>query len=316
MKKPKKADKRTGSHFDSSLGPINIEPPKVYREGQRLPSDERRRSKKKHKSKSSGNHGFSNPEMRSRQNKKRKLKNSVRNVIIFTTLILVFAAVGVVLSLTVFFKIDTISVTGSGIYSEEEIINASNINTGDNLFLIDKDKSTEKMECVLPYIYTAEIKRELPSTVKITVTDAVPAFSIQKGEESFILLDDNFKVLENSASESPADTVTITNVKVADANNGYEIGFENAQISDCLAKLAKGIKDVSMIEATAMYSNGMNDNYIVYENRIIFKLGSCDDLENKLYRGLASCEELSKNNDKAKGTLNLSTGKQSYFTEE
>lgn len=316
MKKPKKSDKRTGSNFDSSLGPMNIEPPKVYREGQRLPSDERRRHKKTSKSEKSGHHGLSNPEMRSRQNKKRKLKNSVRNAIVFTLLILVFAAVGVVLSLTVFFKIDTISVTGSGIYSEEEIINACNINNGDNLFLIDKEKSTEKMECVLPYIYTAEIKRELPSTVKIIVTDAVPAFSIQKDDESFILLDDNFKVLENSAAENSTGTVMITNAKVADANNGYEISFENAQIADCLVKLAEGIKDVSMSEATAMYSNGLNDNYIVYEGRIIFKLGSCDDLENKLYRGLASCEELSKSNDKVKGTLNLSAGKQSYFTEE
>ncbi len=58
----------------------------------------------------------------------------------FTTCMLALAAIviGVVLSLTVFFKISTIEVTGTSQYSKETILNVCGVDTGDNLFLVKR----------------------------------------------------------------------------------------------------------------------------------------------------------------------------------
>ena len=71
-----------------------------------------------------------------------------------------------------------------------------------------------------------------------------------------------------------------------------------------------------MAQATEIYTLGVNSNYVVYMNRITFELGTLDDLENKLIRGLASCEKLDESGSNIRGTLNLTVDKQSYFTAE
>ena len=71
-----------------------------------------------------------------------------------------------------------------------------------------------------------------------------------------------------------------------------------------------------MAQATEIYTKGINSNYIVYMNRITFELGSLDNIEDKIIRGLASCEKLDENGSNMRGNLNLTVDKQSYFTPE
>lgn len=256
---------------------------------------------------------YTRSEMRKRQNKKRKLKNGVRNTLITLGIIIVFAVIGIALSLTVFFNISSISATGSGIYSEDEIIRMCGIETGENLFLIDIEGSAEKLKESLPYIYNVNIKRKLPVTLSIEVTDAVPKFSIKQDDGSYILLDDMLKVLETSA-DSPQSTVLITDTTVISSNAGLKIQFENEDTADCIEALSEAINAVGMEEATSLSSVDKNNNYIIYDERITFELGDCGNLENKLYRGLAACEKLDESNTNLKGKLDLSYGKESYFT--
>lgn len=44
----------------------------------------------------------------------------------------------VVMALTLFFRVDTIEVTGTERYTEKDVIEASGIQLGDNLFLLNK----------------------------------------------------------------------------------------------------------------------------------------------------------------------------------
>lgn len=296
-KRERKTEKEKPKNLNSSLGPVNIEPPKIYREDQR------------------NKQNLNRAELRHKQNKKRKLKNSVRNALIMIAFLIVLISVGVVLSLTTFFKIETINVTGSGIYSTEEIIDNCGINKGENLFLIDKENCKAKLEKNLPYVYDVKIKKQLSSTINIEITDAKAEYSIQKEDKTFILLDDNFKVLDNAATENVDGTINIINSEITNAENGSKIVFKDENISDCLSKMSAVIKDINMTEATAISSSSINTNYIVYEGRITFSLGNCDNLESKVYKGLASCDKLNKSKPNAKGTLDLSSDKQIYFTE-
>lgn len=305
MKKKEKPKKRIPDN-NTNLVDLGLEPPKVYRDSQKkiVSSDTRQRKKKQ----------LSRNEKRQKDTKRRKKRNKLRKFFIWLSVAIVIAAVGVVLSLTAFFGIENITVSGNSRYTEEEILNQCIINTGENLFLADTKSASEMLELNLPYIYTAEIKRKLPSTIELVITEAEPSYYIENKDKTFILLDDNFKVLETGAEKGSG--IAVKKAKVTEASAGRQIVFEDGDTGECLKKLSQAVKDNNVDEITAIYSNNISDNYVVYDNRIEFKLGTCDDLEHKIYQGLASCKQLNESNPNAKGVMTINGGKQIYFTEK
>lgn len=313
-KKTTKENRISARDSEHNLYDLGIEPPKIYRESQRseyaADNSTSRKSARKNKME---RQNLTRAEKRHKDNKKRKKRNTFRKIMIWFAAIIAFAAVGTVLSLTVFFHIDTISVSGNEIYSKDEILAQCPIEIGENLFLSDTKNAKEMLEQNLPYIYNAEITRKLPYTIQIKITEATPQYSI-KQDKTYILLDDNFKVLENNAEI--AQGILISKAEISSAQPGSEIVFKDSDIGECLKQLAAVVNDNDFSEITSIYSNSIRDNYVVYENRIVFKLGTCDNLENKIYQGLTACEELNQSNPNAEGTMTITGGKSLYFTEK
>lgn len=313
-KKTTKENRISARDSEHNLYDLGIEPPKIYRESQRseyaADNSTSRKSARKNKME---RQNLTRAEKRHKDNKKRKKRNTFRKIMIWFAAIIAFAAVGTVLSLTVFFHIDTISVSGNEIYSKDEILAQCPIEIGENLFLSDTKNAKEMLEQNLPYIYNAEITRKLPYTIQIKITEATPQYSI-KQDKTYILLDDNFKVLENNAEK--AQGILISKAEISSAQPGSEIVFKDSDIGECLKQLAAVVNGNDFSEITSIYSNSIRDNYVVYENRIVFKLGTCDNLENKIYQGLTACEELNQSNPNAEGTMTITGGKSLYFTEK
>ena len=72
---------------------------------------------------------------------------------------------------TVFFQVETVAVTGNSRYSQEEIIKATGIQTGDNLFRMNKYQIAHQVLQGLPYVEELTIRRALPSTIVLTVKE-------------------------------------------------------------------------------------------------------------------------------------------------
>ena len=259
---------------------------------------------------------YTKNEVRRRQNKKRKIKNKARSVLISLIAIIAFLAIGITLSLTIFFNITDINVTGSGIYTAEEVVQHATIEIGENLFLIDTQACIEKLTESLPYIYDVKITRKLPTTLNIEITDATPFLAIGNYDFTYILTDDRLKVLELTAAEKPDSAIMLSETALIGGAPGSALEFEDEENAQCVKSLVEAIKAVDMMEATSITCKDKNNNYIVYDERITFKLGNCNNLEAKINRGLAVCEELNEHNDSIRGTINLSVDKQSYFSEE
>ena len=64
-----------------------------------------------------------------------------------------------------------VAVTGNSRYSQEEIIKATGIQTGDNLFRMNKYQIAHQVLQGLPYVEELTIRRALPSTIVITVKE-------------------------------------------------------------------------------------------------------------------------------------------------
>ena len=81
-------------------------------------------------------------------------------------MLLLAVGAGVILSLTVFFKIESISASGSSKYSAEEIIAAAGIKKGDNLFISSVNDESLNASCRISKI---TVKGSLPATFTIKV---------------------------------------------------------------------------------------------------------------------------------------------------
>ena len=73
----------------------------------------------------------------------------------------------IVAALTLFFRVDTVVITGQQRYTEEEIREASGIAEGANLVLFNKYTAANNIVSALPYIEEISINRKLPDTLLI-----------------------------------------------------------------------------------------------------------------------------------------------------
>ena len=302
--------------LDSSIGSFGLEPPKIYRQGQR-PSyaDEQKKAAPKKRSKKSPQHSAPHEQVK-KQNKKRRLKKEVRRALYVLLIALGIVTVIVVLSLTVLFKIETININGNKHYTKQQISAVLPIATEKNLFTADTKGAKEKLETNLPYIYNAEIKRKFPSTINVNITETPKIYYVKNPDKSYTYLDDNFKVIEARTEKAPKKGVEIRKAAVKNAVNGETVEFTDAKVAKNLTKLNNTLKKIEMEKVTAIYSQDINNNFVVYDGRITIKIGSLDNAEDKLYAALSAIDKLSESNPQAEGELTATSVKQIYFTEK
>ena len=300
------------SSLNSSLGSFGLEPPKRYRPEQKQETQKRtvrRPSRNENKPRKTLD------ERRVEENRHRKNAKLRRKILFYAGLIVSIVAVLVVLSLTVFFKIDTITIKGNKIYKTQEITAVLPIEKGSNLFLCDTDKASAKLEENLPYIYKAEIKRKIFSTIIVNITETPTVYSVKNADKTFTLLDGNLKVLENSARNNKK-AISINRVKLKSAIAGQKAEFTESEIQENITVLTKAVSDLKLDKVSAVYSSDINNNFIVYDSRITIKLGTLDNLENKIYSALTAIEKLNESNPQAEGVLTVTDNKQVYFSEK
>ena len=102
------------------------------------------------------------------------------------TLVAVVAAA--IFGVAVFFQVNTFEIHGNENYSEEAVIVASGIETGDSILLVDKSRTASLITTRLPYIESVTVARRLPGTVVITVTEGRAAASLRSEYDEYWLI--------------------------------------------------------------------------------------------------------------------------------
>ena len=106
---------------------------------------------------------------------------------LYKLLTMMVICVAIVLALTLFFKVDTIAVTGEEQYSSDQILEASGVKQGENLFLLNKYEIANQIVRQLPYIEEVRINRRLPDTLLIDVTECSTVFSIRQDGTTWLV---------------------------------------------------------------------------------------------------------------------------------
>lgn len=131
----------------------------------------------------------------------------------------------IVVALTLFFRVDTVVVTGTQRYTQQEVIDATGIKTGDNLFLMNKYDVAQNIVGELPYIEEIRINRKLPDTLLIQVEECgTPLALVQDG--SAWLISSTGKIVDQKTAAEATDYGTIDGCELLAPSVGSSIALK------------------------------------------------------------------------------------------
>ena len=238
-------------------------------------------------------------------NKKKPLNKKQRkfkNILLAVTVALGVLIIGLVLSLTVLFRCEKIVVEGVTRYDEKDIITASSLDYGKNIFLADKAGASEKIEEKYPYIEEAEIHMSIPNTLKISVTEATPEYYIQDGSRYYII-SKNSKLLEE-VIERDQDIPTIIGCKLKNPKVGETVDVENKKVITVLNEIADSMTANAVTGIKEINLSDMSNIELNYEDRITIVIGMPDDINYKIRTAMTII--YTKLSETDKGRLNCS----------
>ena len=241
--------------------------------------------------------------------KKKKIKQR-RRTAFFTLLVVLCIVVVAVLSLTVFFNIDSIAVEGEKHYSEAQIIKVSAIEKGDNLFRMNKFKIIDRLKAELPYVENVKIRRNFMGKIGIiiTVEETEPYMYVRDGK-GYCLVDHNLKVLE-TVEKKPKNIANISGIKAKDAVAGKQLTCKDGvekhllQLTPVLHEYL-GAGNITEINITAVY-----DIRFVYEDRVTVKVGTLEKIEQKIQLTKHILEQNSKSEH---AEIDVSSGERAFY---
>ncbi|MCH5194791.1 MAG: FtsQ-type POTRA domain-containing protein [Oscillospiraceae bacterium] len=199
----------------------------------------------------------------------------------YGTVLLIALVIFAILSVTVFFRTETVIITGSSVYSIDEIISASGIEGGENMIRKNMGKAEERITSELVYIETAHISRKLPSSVEISVTPCVESACMQY-DEGWFIVSAKGKVLRTAESPpegmiifygtEPAEDIGIGSTFASAEENKTEVIYEllEKRLSGGFAEKMTSFDVTSRVNISCMY-----------EDRINIELGAISDLDYK-----------------------------------
>lgn len=111
-----------------------------------------------------------------------------RNRFLLRLATVVAAVLALIFGISIFFKVETVTVSGNEKYTPWEVREASGIKDGDNLLGLNGARITSNIISGLPYVDKVRIGIKLPDTVKIEIVELDVVYAIQADDGSWWLM--------------------------------------------------------------------------------------------------------------------------------
>lgn len=227
--------------------------------------------------------GASRTGARSRRAIVERQKKKKRRRMISRIGIAVLVLLAIVFAPTIFFQVSKINVTGDTRYTSEQLIKSTGVKQGDNMFFLDTKQIAADLKDEYPYLDTVKLRRKLPSTLQIEVSDRTAALSIEQNGK-YLILDMSGKVLEKTKSVAKG-TAKVTGVPMKGLHVGDTVDEDKYGKAASVMKLLEltdqyGMKKhIKTIDVEKAY-----DVRVTYDKRYTILLGALEEsnLEHKI----------------------------------
>lgn len=234
---------------------------------------------------------------------RRRYKKRRRFGFLYKMLVVIAMIVAVAMGATVFFRVEEMVVSGNVRYTAQQVIDASGIVQGDNLFGMNKFDTARRIRRQLPYVEGVNIRRGWPDALLITVIESRAAARLS-GEEGEWLISKSGKVLELVES---ADTgvIRVDGLYPVQPEAGLPLVVREGQQArgDGLLALLQSLDKYSALEKVTWIDMTSAARILMdYDQRFTVKLpvgGDYDYLLGAMEKAVATLE------DYETGTLDL-----------
>lgn len=213
--------------------------------------------------------------------------------------------VAVVLALlfgmSIFFKVDNITVSGTNKYDVWTVRQASGIVDGENLLTLSRARISGNILSELPYIDSVRVGIELPGTVHIQVQELDVVYAIQAQDGSWWLMSSGGKLVDTCSSADAEDYTRILGVTLSSPQVGSDaVAYQEQAATDeegntvpitvyASERLSVAVELTRHMEAKGLIGTvstvdvtSLTDIQMWYGTRFQMELGDSSGLERKV----------------------------------
>ena len=229
-----------------------------------------------------------------------KAFNLTRLLIQMLTVAAVVAAL--VLGLSVFFKVETITVTGAETYSAWSVREASGIKEGDNLLTFSHARAGALIKANLPYVKTVRFGIKLPDTVNIIIEEEDVVYAVKDTTGTWWLMNSGGRIVEQANGSKASNHTQVLGVTLENPSAGsLAIAKENvptetdpsgeavpvtntgAQRLNAAMQILQALEANDIVgEAASVDVTRLEDIILWYGSRYQVNLGDSTNLEYKI----------------------------------
>ena len=194
------------------------------------------------------------------------------------------------------FSLREVSVSGSSIYSNEDIKKTAESISGKNVLLLNTDKLEEAILTEYPALKEVNVEKKLPGGISVAVTDEKPLYHMSFDGEYYLLSSDLRVMRITNDAKSTEGVIGIKMSDVKKARTGDVIEFYNeyqyGYIKDLLNEICSHEvgRDVVAVDASDKF-----DVTLEYGERFTVKLGVGENIHTKLTLAKAYIDSLPEN---------------------
>lgn len=166
-----------------------------------------------------------------KEKRKQRIKAFIKGMIAVTIIIGAMLA----LSLSPLFKLEKIEVEGNSKVTNEEIINLSKIQKGNNIFLVNNNSVINKIK-ENSYIENVKIKKLLPDRIVIEVEERQATYAL-KYEEKYIYINNQGYILEIAESTNNLPQILSYRTSIDKIKVGGRLSEEDLELLGTVLKI-------------------------------------------------------------------------------
>lgn len=228
-----------------------------------------------------------------------------RNKLILHILTIAAVAFAVFIGLSIFFKVDTITVIGCEKYSAWTVVEASGIEEGDSLLFFGEAAAASKVIDALPYVNSVRFEVKLPGKVNIIIEEAPVAYSIQDTGGNWWLITAQGRMAEKVDSATAGRHTAVTGVILTAPTVGANAVAAQQQTAGSVItgadRLTAALNILQMLEKNELLGVAASINVsnlqaleLWYGTRFQVKLGNSENLDYKLAALKSTVAELTE----------------------
>ena len=248
--------------------------------------------------------------MARKRSKYKRRRTRGRFAFLYKALTFLVICGAIAVALAFFFKVETIVVTGNARYSEQQIVEASGLHIGDNMFLLNKFDAAERIRSELPYVEAVRISRQLPDTLHIVITESASTMAVEQNGRLWLFCN-NGKLVEDVPADKKTKCTRVTGLTLKDPQPGRIIEGEDEAVCQQLLELMELLNAKEML--TQVQAIHLEDPSVItlrYKKAFDVQIPWHADFDYKLNYLAAVIEKLEENE---KGTIVLTQDGEARF---